>query len=296
MSDREQLVVSFSGGRSSAMMARLIQTSPLYSHYEKHYVYANTGREREETLKFIHECDTRWELGVVWVEAVVIPERGTASKHRIVTYETAVRNTDPATPDHPFIAVVEKYGLPNNQFSHCTRELKENPIKSYLKSIGVEQYTTALGMRADERGRTTEKEGIIYPLKELKITEPVVRTFWDRQDFDLGLKDYEGNCDLCFKKSLRKRLTVLRLTPDVAAFWASLEGKRTSIRGEFSTVFDRNGLSVSDLVEMSKDPMLEMAVDKHDARLAEEAKNPFLFPMVNEIDWDFETHCHCKSS
>lgn len=54
------LLVSFSGGRTSAMMARMIQVSPCYEHYRKVYCFANTGKEREETLKFIHECDTHW--------------------------------------------------------------------------------------------------------------------------------------------------------------------------------------------------------------------------------------------
>jgi hypothetical protein len=291
----KNLLVSFSGGRTSALLARLVQTSPLFAGYRKIFIYANTGKERQETLDFVHECDTRWGLGVVWVEAVVHPEKGQGTKHRVVNYETAIRNTDPESPDHPFTAVIAKYGLPSNAFPHCTRELKLRPMASYLKSIGVTEYETALGIRADEPSRAGPNPGIIYPLVELRIDE-AVRTFWDRQDFDLGLKDYQGNCDLCFKKSLRKRLTILRESPEVAGFWASKEGKRVDPRGRaVDLAFDRTGLRISDLLTLSKDPALELAVDRHDERLADKAKNPQLFEMLCGIDWDSSTDCLCHA-
>lgn len=275
----------------------MIQTSPLFAEYRKIYLYANTGKEREETLKFIDECDTRWGLGVVWLEAVVNPQKGEGTTHRVVSYRTAVRNTDSDSEDHPFVAVIKKYGLPSNAFPHCTRELKLRPIASYLNSIGVSEYETAIGIRADEPHRATVKHGIIYPLVELRINEEAVRIFWDRQEFDLGLKDYQGNCDLCFKKSLRKRLTILRETPEVAEFWARHEGKRIDSKGRVvDLAFDRNGLRISDLLKLSKDPALEIAVDRHDERLADNAKNPELFDMLCGIDWDASTDCLCKSA
>jgi len=30
--------------------------------------FANTGKEREETLRFVHECETRWGVRVHWIE------------------------------------------------------------------------------------------------------------------------------------------------------------------------------------------------------------------------------------
>lgn len=286
------LLVSFSGGRTSALLARMIQTSPLYEGVEKHYVYANTGRERSETLDFIHECDRRWNLGVVWLEAVVNPAKGEGTRHRVVTYETAIRNTDATREGHPFEAVVGKYGLPSNAFPHCTRELKLNPIASYMKSIGVTQYDTAIGIRADEPHRAQPKPGIVYPLVDLRINEHMVRTFWDRQDFDLQLKDYQGNCDLCFKKSLRKRLTILRETPEIADWWAKLEGWRADHRGQMNNlVFDRNGLSVKVLLTLLEDPKFTPVMDRHEQRQL----SPELFDVLEGIDLDFETDCICRS-
>lgn len=294
------VLVSFSGGRTSGLLARLIQTSPIFEGRDKHFVFANTGREREETLRFVHECDTRWNLGVVWVEAVVTPQKRKGTTHRIVSFDTAIRNTDPVGQGHPFLEVVSKYGLPSNAFPHCTRELKLRPIASYMRSVGlaVDDYETAIGIRYDEPSRIKSAPGLIYPLNDLMITEETVRLFWDRQPFDLGLKDFEGNCDLCFKKSLRKRLTILRETPSIAPFWANFEGSRVDPKGRMrpNLTFDRNGLTVGDLLKLSNDPKLEVAVDKHDQRLADASSNPAMFETLKEINWDFETSCLCQST
>lgn len=286
------ILVSVSGGRTSMIMARMIQTSPLYEGREKHYVFANTGKERSETLDFIKRCDEEWDLGVVWVEAVVDPQKGNVTKHRIVTHTTAVRNTDPDRTDHPFSAVIEKYGLPSNAFPHCTRELKLRPISSYMRSIGVTDYDTAIGIRADELRRATPKSGIIYPFVDLGITETMVRHWWFRQGFDLELKDYEGNCDLCFKKSLRKRLTILRQNPELAGYWATKEGNRVDPKGRVrNLVFDRSGINIGSLLEMSQDPGLHLVQDKLEGML----ERPELFEISSDADWDFESPCLCAS-
>jgi 3'-phosphoadenosine 5'-phosphosulfate sulfotransferase (PAPS reductase)/FAD synthetase len=54
-------------------------------------VFANTGQEHEKTLEYIHACDKQYGLNVVWLEAVVNPEEGQGTKHRVVTFETAAR-------------------------------------------------------------------------------------------------------------------------------------------------------------------------------------------------------------
>jgi 3'-phosphoadenosine 5'-phosphosulfate sulfotransferase (PAPS reductase)/FAD synthetase len=49
--------VSFSGGRSSAMMAKIMIDN--YPKDELIFTFANTGRELPETLDFVNECDIR---------------------------------------------------------------------------------------------------------------------------------------------------------------------------------------------------------------------------------------------
>src|SRR5690606_32173340 len=70
------LLITFSGGRTSAFMARLLLELPKYKNSQKLIVFANTGRENEATLKFVNECDKRWNLNVVWLEADVNEEKG----------------------------------------------------------------------------------------------------------------------------------------------------------------------------------------------------------------------------
>src|SRR5208283_2489454 len=123
-----KILVSTSGGRSSAKLSW--HTKQEWSNlHELAYVFANTGKEREETLIFVDRCDHAWGLGIIWVEAVV-NERGTACTHRIVDFNSASRNGE------PFEAVIKKYGIPNMNYLHCTRELKANAIRSYMQSIG----------------------------------------------------------------------------------------------------------------------------------------------------------------
>jgi hypothetical protein len=54
--------VSFSGGRSSAMMAKIMLDN--YDRDELIFMFANTGKELPETLDFVNECDIRWAL--IW--------------------------------------------------------------------------------------------------------------------------------------------------------------------------------------------------------------------------------------
>src|SRR3990167_7132638 len=201
MSEQKPLLISFSGGRTSAFMAKyLIERFP---KREKAIVFGNTGKEREESYEFIRECDLRWNLGVVWVEAVVNPQKGIGTKHKIVTFETASRNGE------PFEDMIAKYGVPNLSRPFCPRELKIRPIHSYVKSLGWDDYENAQGIRSDElervKGINKREFNEIYPLvDDIKVSKDFIRSWWDKQDFDLQLKDYEGNCDICWKKSDRK--------------------------------------------------------------------------------------------
>ena len=83
MIEKKLLVCTFSGGRTSAFMAQLLKELPKYKEYEKLFVFANTGKEKEETLEFINRCDKEWNLNIVWIEAKVIHEKG---KGVVATY------------------------------------------------------------------------------------------------------------------------------------------------------------------------------------------------------------------
>lgn len=236
------IVVSFSGGRTSAYMAKKL--------IEKHgknnlfFVFANTGKENIETLDFIQECSFRWGIHINWIEADVSDEHGVGTTYKIVSYETASRNGE------PFSAVNKKYGLANKSFPHCTRELKERPIKKFVKDVFGNDYLMAIGIRADERRRVNrlkaEKENWIYPLvDDFPTIKRHIEEFWAKQPFKLLIPDYLGNCDLCWKKSQKKRLRIIQEYPEKADWWEAEERKD----GEY--VFDREGKSIGALREIA---------------------------------------------
>lgn len=242
-----RILVSFSGGRSSAKMAWLIKHH--WTEQEVVFVFANTGKEREETLVFADRCDREWGLGLVWVEAVVHPDERRGCSHQVIDFATANRSGD------VFESVIQKYGIPNMNYLHCTRELKANPIKSYIESIGWEDYVTAQGMRADEPKRIRSDKNVVYPLAHTwPTTKSQVLDWWKDQPFDLGLKDHQGNCDGCHKKSLVKLVRIAQEDKAIFAWWGRMENLHgTAGHNDDGTprTFYRGHRSASDIVAMS---------------------------------------------
>lgn len=272
-----KILISFSGGRTSAFMCKLIMEHPTYKEYEKLVVFANTGKEREETLAFVDRCDREFGFNTVWIEADIIPQKGTGTRYRVVDFESASRD------GQPFEALISKFGLPSKYYRHCTRDLKEVPIHKYAKAILGKGYFTAIGIRADEKHRVGKDPMKIYPLADIGVDEKVIRDFWARQSFDLNLKDYEGNCDLCFLKSTRKRLTLITENPSVVDWWNAQEMEHST---EKQSKFDaQRSLFIMDLVDLASKPFTK-AVDKHDQRAAQGAF---------DFDMDIEFDCFCKS-
>ena len=251
----KRLFCSFSGGETSGYMAALIHMVWRGDWDEVVTVFANTGRENEETLEFVHQCDRRFGFNTVWVEAVVHPGRKSTT-HRVVDISTASRKGE------PFEAVIAKYGIPNADWPHCTRELKLRPMLSYIESLGWERgtYDTAVGIRADEahrRSKTAKKNRITYPLMDRQpTTKPEVNEFWLNQPFRLNLMGYEGNCKDCHKKSARKLFTIMADHPERFDWSERMEEQYGHVGAEFKKpvpppytkrVFFRGYLSTKDL-------------------------------------------------
>lgn len=249
----ERIVVSFSGGRTSGKMAHdLRQRKASFS--EMIFVFMNTGEEDERTLRFVDRCDKEWGLDLVWLEAVINPENRAVTTHRIVDFESATRG------GAIFEEMIAKYGIPNKNYPHCTRELKLRPVESYLKSIGWEfgTYRTAIGIRSDEIDRVNpdfEANFLYYPLCDAKIKKADIFAFWDKQPFDLEIPEHRGNCVWCWKKSHRKLLTVARETPEVFKFPMRMEEEHGfSGAGEGRRVFFRDRTTAKQIIELSREP------------------------------------------
>ncbi len=204
MSKRKPLLVSFSAGETSAFMSYWIKEN-LSDDYDPVFVFANTGLENEETLIFADKCDKYFNLNLVWLESVFDKRKGKRGTFKKVDFKTASRKGE------PFIDMVDKYGIPNQSYPHCTRETKLLPIQKYAKHIfNTNKYYTAIGIRVDEIDRMNDKfkeNRIIYPLikKDMKpMSKPMINEFWQKMPFRLELKGYQGNCKTCWKKSDKK--------------------------------------------------------------------------------------------
>ncbi len=240
----DRLWVSTSGGRTSMMMARFIQLTLGIQGTQLKYVFVNTGQEHEKTLEFVDRCDREWGLGIVWLEAVVHAGKK-GSTHRVVTFETASRNGE------PFEAVIGKYGIPNRSYPHCNRELKLNPMKSYVNSIGWGSVPAAVGIREDEPKRLkdyAESQGIVYPFAYWWPQDKQdVLTWWEGQTFDLGIQEREGNCKWCWKKTFTKHAANIASNPEWYDFPRRMEAVHGMTNRQNKQVFFRGALSTDDL-------------------------------------------------
>lgn len=282
-----RLLISFSGGETSALMSKLILENMRGEYDVIRTVFANTGQENEETLRFVDQCDKAFGLDVVWVEAEVSAERGQGTRGRVVDFNTAARAGE------PFEAVIAKYGIPNANYPHCTRELKGNPIRAYAKSIGwtTGTYDTAIGIRTDEIDRmvpSAKDQRLIYPLvSRFPHTKPKVNEFWARQPFRLNLKGYQGNCKWCWKKSLRKHLTIITETPEAYDFPERMEREHAlSGAGVGARVFFRGPRSTQDIRETAKRPFTPATDDARQYQVDLLDWLSFNGPLDADIDLD----------
>jgi 3'-phosphoadenosine 5'-phosphosulfate sulfotransferase (PAPS reductase)/FAD synthetase len=222
--------VSFSGGRSSAMMAKIMLDN--YDRDRLIFMFANTGKEMPQTLDFVHDCDAKWNLGVVWIEY------DKDEKFRVVSRKTASED------GRPFAEMVEKRKyLPNTVKRFCTSELKVNPMKKYLQSLGFKSWDCAIGIRYDEPNRYRKLKGnsgkdvwdYVFPLYDFKITKKQVFDFWGSQSFDLKIPSEYGNCDFCFMKGLAKKVGQARKMPERIDWWIEQEEKvKATFNKEYS--------------------------------------------------------------
>lgn len=222
--------IAFSGGRTSAYMLHQILEANGGLPDRAAVCFANTGREFPETIEFVSECSQRWGIKVHFLE-YCLGSDGNKPKHdfKKVTAETCSMNGE------PFVDVMRYYGYPpNREADFCSHELKTRTCKRFcVEVLGWQNWTTAIGIRADERGRVMKKQPrerykVWYPLNDAGVSKRDVALFWRQQPFDLRLENINGvtprgNCCGCFKKSEAKRAALARDYPDRAAWWQEQE-------------------------------------------------------------------------
>ena len=221
----EPTVISFSGGRTSAYMLWRILQSNNGLPDNAIVCFANTGKEEEATLQFVHDCETKWNVPIVWLEYTTheIPKK----RFKVVDFETASRNGE------PFAMSIDQNGkpyLPNPVARICTINLKIRVIDHYCKSIGMKHNENMdwVGIRADEPRRAAKIERHRTPLVTAGINADDVGKFWKQNDFDLGLSNFKGktmhgNCDLCFLKPAHQIQSLIQEKPSRAIWWINME-------------------------------------------------------------------------
>ena len=209
-------------------------------------VFANTGREFPQTLDFVREIGTRWNIPITWVEF----ERGTRPDGRNAYLLKVVNHNSASRDGEPFEKLIAcKRHLPNIVMRFCTQELKIRPAAKVCRDVfGWEAWTNAIGIRADEMRRVKPSRDKrwrnFHPLVDLGVTVEDVATFWRQQEFDLELpningKCWLGNCDGCFLKSEEDNANLWRHFPDRAKWWQRMEQQTGNT---FSSRFSRSEL------------------------------------------------------
>ena len=219
--ENDNYCISFSGGRTSALMTIELLKDQKYKNAI--IIFSNTGKENEATMRFVNQVDQFIGNKIVWLEYNPDPEKW----FDIVSYETASRKGE------PFAALIRKRKYcPNRVARFCTQDLKIRTMKKYIqKEVGWKHWTNLVGIRYDEpkrwsKSKSVEKSEVFnveHPLVNWKITKPQVLQYWQNMPFDLELKDYEGNCDLCFLKGMKKKQAIARDNPEKFDWWIKME-------------------------------------------------------------------------
>jgi 3'-phosphoadenosine 5'-phosphosulfate sulfotransferase (PAPS reductase)/FAD synthetase len=213
-------VISFSGGRTSGYMLYRIVEEGLRP--DVYVLFADTGKERDETYAFIDRVAVRFEVPI----------------HQV------------ARPGGFTQLITDRKYLPNPVMRFCTQELKIRPMRDWMLAKGYTHWDNVVGIRADEPRRVakmraaaekrTERWDVVLPLVEAGVTLADVMAFWRGRPYDLNLKPHEGNCDLCFLKGIGKRRQIVRDRPDLATWWIEQEKR-------IGATFRADGPSYADL-------------------------------------------------
>ena len=209
--------LSLSGGRTSAyMLAQVIQQNKRADLGRWLAVcFANTGKERPETLRFVREISEHWEIKIHWIEY---------RDDSLGFAEVEPRNASDS--GEPFAALIaKKQFLPNAVMRFCTSDLKIKPIEVFIQRFyGWGEFDMMVGIRADEPRRVAKMRHLHLPLAIAGVGKPDVLSFWKKQPFDLEADD--SNCDLCFLKGLPQLMSNIRKRPETAVWWARQESLR----------------------------------------------------------------------
>lgn len=206
-------VVSFSGGRSSALLVYLMKNQ----YPDTDFVFMDTGAEHPKTYEFVKNVVKHFDINLTCLRVVVNSELGHGNSYRIISLDELKQDLQ------PFRDVCYKYGTPYIHGAFCTRTMKLEPFTRYCNDkYGKNNYQTWLGIRADEPRRLKAKDGYSYLADICDFDKQDVIDFWKSQPFDLDLPEHLGNCVFCIKKGINKIALATRDEPKMAEDFINL--------------------------------------------------------------------------
>lgn len=242
-------VVSFSGGRTSAYLVHLMEQRRIKEDLDVRYIYMDTGAEHPKTYEFIKNVVSHWSIDLTCLRVVVNPELGQGNSYEVIPISEIKHDLE------PWKAIVKKYGLPYPAGAFCTREMKFNPVTKYCKD-NFDEYTTWIGIRADEKNRLKQKDGINYLADISDFEKDDINHWWSKQPFDLNIPEHLGNCVFCIKKSVNKIALAARDEPILAKqFIDVINGDVREVNREqqSSHIMFRGNNSLEGIIALFKD-------------------------------------------
>jgi len=170
----ERHVIGLSGGKDSAALAVYMATHPDYKDLNLQYFFSDTGKELPEVYEFLTKLE-----GVLNTKVIRLGEDRFSENQ------------------NPFDHYLKQYGyfLPSPQTRWCTRKLKLDPFKNWIKPwlASGDRIVQYVAIRADE----TDREGLWntnpnivtkLPFREHGITKEMVIDILE--SYNLGLPKY----------------------------------------------------------------------------------------------------------
>jgi len=199
-------VVSFSGGRTSAYLCKVMIDK--FGRDNVDFIFMDTGAEHPKTYEFIRKVNDEFGLNLVCLRGDFSRPLGGGVYYNVVDINDIKQDLK------PFEQMTSKYGVPYTGGMFCTDRMKLKPFKKYCDEVyGKKNYETWLGIRADEPRRLTPKPFIRYMAEITDFDKQDVLNYWSKMPFDLGIDEWLGNCVFCPKKSNLKLAAAQRDEP-----------------------------------------------------------------------------------
>lgn len=217
---RKHIVCAVSGGRSSAVAAILVNKfRKRYKYRSRHFVFANTGMEHPKTIEFLKQLEPLLGGTIIKLE-FDFDDNGYFAK--------VIDNWSDLSMDAtPFRRAIEyenrshNRGLPHVAQPYCSSRMKKNIIRMWAKQhLGTVKYAQCIGYRAEDMPKRISwaemnelGNAYIFPLLT-HYKKPVglkwLDAYWRKMPFRLEIPSFLGNCMLCWKKSDKNLVEVLK--------------------------------------------------------------------------------------